>query len=279
MRNFASQANAIKAEASKVWNDVMYDVQKGGVQGEEALERFVERFSRSSISMTWMVHVPEVLQAQKMLRDYENMGNIVAFDPKICEDLPSLEPEAMMGELPVNAIACLEAKLRLERLQSQKAHISTLLINNDFNKKKWDSWELRVRNHLRNIDRSQPDMTFAFALFLYNKGSEYYKEALYWTDYTLETRNQWPEGQDFVEKSNKLYQIRAQLALEIWMQAEKAYTKERTAELDQLSKEARGLAKDLSREWLDYTRQAELPTNDAFNMCMSTSPDPEYCKE
>ena len=279
MRNFASQADSIKAEASKVWNDVLYDVQKGGVQGEQALQRFVERFGSSSISMTWMVHVPEVLKAQKMLRDYENMGNIIAFNPKICEDLPALEPGAMMGELAPDAIACLEAKLRLERLQSQKSHISTLLINNDFNKKKWDSWELRVRNHLRNIDRSQPDMTFAFALYLYNKGPEYYKEALYWTDYTFETRNQWPEGQDFINKSNKLYQIREQLALEIWMQTEKAYTRERTAELDQLSKEARGLAKDLSREWLDYTRQADLPTNDAFNMCMSTSPEPDYCKE
>ena len=279
MRNFASQANAIKAEASKVWNDVLYDVQKGGVQGEEALQRFVDRFESSGISMTWMVHIPEVLKAQKMLRDYENMGNIVAFDPKICEDLPSLEPEAMMGELTADAIACLEAQLRLERLQSQKAHISTLLLNNDFNKKNWDSWELRVRNHLRNIDRSQPDMTFAFALYLHNKGSEYYKEALYWTDYTFETRNQWPEGQDYIDKSNKLYQIRSQLALEIWMETEKAYTKERTAELDQLSREARGRAKDLSREWLDYARQAELPTGDAFNMCMSTSPDPEYCKE
>ena len=279
MRNFASQADAIKAEASKVWNDVLYDVQKGGVQGEESLQRFVERFGQSSISMTWMVHVPEVLQAQKMLRDYENLGNIVAFDPKICEDLTSLEPEAMMGELKPDAIACLEAQLRLERLQSKKSHISTLLINNDFNNKSWESWEVRVRNHLRNIDRSQPDLTFAFALYLHNKGPEYFKEALYWTDYTFETRNQWPEGQDFVEKSNKLFQIRAQIALEIWIKLRKAYTKERTAELDQISKEARGLAKDLSREWLDYTRQAELPTSDAFNMCMSTSPDPEYCKE
>ena len=40
MRNFASQADAIKSEASKVWNDVLYDVQNGGVQGEESLQRF-----------------------------------------------------------------------------------------------------------------------------------------------------------------------------------------------------------------------------------------------
>ncbi len=279
MRNFANQSEAIKAEAQKVWNDVMYDVQKGGTQGEEALQRFVERFADSSIEMKWMVHIPEVLKAQRMLRDYENLGNIVAFDPKICEDLPALEPDAMMGELSPEVIACLEAQLRLERLQSKRSHLSTLLINNDLNKKNWDSWEIRVRNHLKNIDRSQPDMTFSFAIFLHNKGSEYFKEALYWTDYTFETRNQWPEGQDYMTKSNKLYQLRAQLALEIWMQAEKAYTKERTAELDQITQEARGLAKDLSREWLDYARQAELPTNDAFNMCLSASPDPEFCKE
>ena len=279
MRNFANQSESIKTEAQKVWNDVLYDVQKGGVQGEEALKRFVERFSDSSIEMKWMVHIPEVLKAQRMLRDYENLGNIVAFDPKMCEDLGALEADAMLGELQIEIIACLEAQLRLERLQSNKSHISTLLINNDLNKRNWDSWELRVRNHLKNIDRSQPDLTFSFAIFLHNKGSEYYKEALYWTDYTMDTRTQWPEGQSFMTKSNKLFQLRAQLALEIWMQAEKAYTKERTAELDQVSKEARGLATNLAREWLDYARQAELPTEDAFNICISTSIDPEFCKE
>jgi len=279
MRNFANQSESIKTEAQKVWNDVLYDVQNGGVQGEEALKRFVERFSDSSIEMKWMVHIPEVLKAQRMLRDYENLGNIVAFDPKMCEDLGSLEADAMLGELQIEIIACLEAQLRLERLQSNKSHISTLLINNDLNKRNWDSWELRVRNHLKNIDRSQPDLTFSFAIFLHNKGSEYYKEALYWTDYTMDTRTQWPEGQSFMTKSNKLFQLRAQLALEIWMQAEKAYTKERTAELDQVSKEARGLATNLAREWLDYARQAELPTEDAFNICISTSIDPEFCKE
>ena len=164
-------------------------------------------------------------------------------------------------------------------MQSNKSHISTLLINNDLNKKSWESWEVRVRNHLKNIDRSQPDLTFSFAIFLYNKGSEYYKEALYWTDYTLDTRTHWPEGQNYMTKSNKLFQLRAQLALEIWMQAEKAYTKERTAELDQVSRESRGLATNLAREWLDYARQAELPTDDAFNICISTSIDPDFCKE
>jgi hypothetical protein len=279
MRNFANQSEAIKSEAQKVWNDVLYDVQKGGTQGEEALKRFVERFAESSVEMKWMVHIPEVLKAQRMLRDYENLGNIVAFDPKMCEDLGNLEADAMLGELSVEIIACLEAQLRLERLQSNKSHISTLLINNDLNKKNWKSWELRVRNHLKNIDRSQPDLTFSFAIFLYNKGSEYYKEALYWTDYTLDTRTQWPQGQNYMTKSNKLFQLRAQLALEIWMQAEKAYTKERTAELDQISRESRGLATNLAREWLDYARQAELPTDDAFNICLSTSIDPDFCKE
>jgi hypothetical protein len=69
--------------------------------------------------------------------------------------------------------------------------------------------------------------------------------------------------------------------MELWVNAEKAYTAERTPELDQLSKEARGLAKDLAREWLDYTKQANIESSkdQAFNLCMSTSPDPEFCKE
>lgn len=279
MRSFSNQAELIRAQASKVWNDVLYDVQKGGSQGEEALKRFVERFGKSSITLEWMVYIPEVLQAQQMLQDYENLGNITAFDPAICEDITTLEEGAMLGELSNEAIACLSAKLRLEKIQSQKSGISLVLINNAMAGKDWDNWEIHVRNHLRNIDRSQPDLTFAFAVYLNNKGSEYHKEALYWTDYTMQTRSQWPEGATYKDKSNKLLQLRAQLALEIWIEAEKSYTKERTPELEQLSDTARGNAKNLAREWLEYTRQAELPTETAFNLCMSTSPDPEFCKE
>ena len=122
-----------------------------------------------------MVHIPEVLQAQRLLKDYENLGNIVAFDPAICETPEDLEADAMLGELSKEVIACLEAKLRLERIQSEKSKISLLMINNDMSGKNWESWEFRIRNHLKNIDRSQPDMTFAFAIYLNNKGSEFFE--------------------------------------------------------------------------------------------------------
>lgn len=281
MRNFANQAELLRAEATTIWNDVLFDVQKGGPQGEEALQRFLQEYEKTTIRMDWLVYIPQVSQARQMLRDYNNLGNIVAFDPEICKDVQGLEPLAIVGQLTPEHMACLDAQLRLERLQTQRSKISLLLINNDFNKKDWKSWEFRMRNHLGSIDRSEPDLSLGFAIYLQNKGPEYYKEALYWSNYALETRSNWPEGDTFVQKSNKLYKLRAQLAMELWVSAEKAYTAERTPELDQLSKEARGLAKDLAREWLDYTKQANIESSkdQAFNLCMSTSPDPEFCKE
>ena len=76
----------------------------------------------------------------------------------------------------------------------------------------------------------------------------------------METRQSWSSGNQFVQKSNNLYRLRAELALELWSLAEDRYTQDRTNESDQLSRRPRGLAKDLSREWLDYARQAELST-------------------
>lgn len=279
MRNFANQAELLRAEAITVWNDVLYDVQKGGQQGEDALKRYLEKYGKTTISVDWIVHIPQVSQARVMLKDYANAGNIIPFDPEICKDLLVLEAEAIMGTLKREQIACLEAQLRLERIQTQKSKISTLLISNDFNAKNWEAWENRVRYHLSSIDRSQPDMSFAFAVFLKQKGSEYFKEALKWSGYALETRMAWPEGDQFVTKSNRLFQLRAELAMEIWIQAEAAYAEGRTPELDQLSQEARGRARDLAKEWMDYAQKTNRDSERPFNMCMSASTDPEFCAD
>ena len=117
-------------------------------------------------------------------------------------------------------ITCIEAKLRLERLQTEKSKLSLLLINNSFNAKDFTYWENRLRRHLQNIDRSDPDMTLAFSVFLRKKGAEYYEEALSWTDYTMETRQSWSSGNQFVQKSNNLYRLRESFALELWSLAE-----------------------------------------------------------
>ena len=202
LRYFAHSAELLRAQAVTKWNSVLYDVQKGGQQGEDALKHFLAEYERASISIEWMAYVPQVAEARRLLRDYSNAGNIIQFDPEACSSPQDLEAEAMLGELTVEQIACIEAKLRLERLQTQKSKLSLLLINNAFNKQDWEEWELRTRHHLSGIDRSHPDMTFSFAIFLRKKGEEYYEEALGWTEYTLDTRSQWPKGQQFVEKSN-----------------------------------------------------------------------------
>ena len=279
MRSFTNAADLIRAEATTVWNNVLYDVQKGGSQGEDSLRHFLEEYERASITQEWMVYVPQVAEARRFLRDYDAKGNIVQFDPQACLDTEALEASAMLGELSIEEMACVEAQLRLERIQTKKSKLSTLLINNAFNAEQWNDWENLMRQHLDGIDRSQPDQTFAFAIYLRQKGAEYFEEALGWSEYTQDTRSAWPEGKPYVQKSNKLFQFRAEVAMELWIIAEKRYTDERTAELDQLSREARGLTKDLAREWLDYAQKTDQNTKRAFNMCMSASEDPSYCKE
>jgi len=153
------------------------------------------------------------------------------------------------------------------------------LINNDLYAKNWVSWEYRMRHHLSSIDRSQPDHSFSFSVFLKQKGPEYYKEALKWSNYTMETRTSWPDGDQFVMKSNRLFQLRSELAMEIWIQAEAQYAEERTAELDQISMEARGLARDLAKEWLDYAQKTNRDSERPFKMCMSATTEPSFCND
>ena len=279
MRNFSNQSELLRAEAITVWNDVLFDVQKGGQQGEDALKRYLERYERTEISATWLLHIPQVSQARIILKNYANAGNIIPFDPQICKDLFRLEGDAMMGALGKEQIACLEAELRLERIQTKRSMLSTLLINNDLHAKNWKSWEYRMRHHLSSIDRSQPDHSFSFAVFLKQKGPEYYKEGLKWSNYTMETRTSWGEGDQFIVKSNRLFQLRAELSMELWIQAEAQYAEERTAELDQISMEARGLARDLAKEWHDYAQKTNRDSDRPFKMCMSATTEPSFCND
>ena len=118
-----------------------------------------------------------------------------------------MEAKAMMGEISDAEIACLESKIRLQRKQSERAKISRILINNANQKRDYETWESLMRRHLERFDRSDPDMTWAMTVYLYNKGKEHYGDAIKWAENTVENRQRWDSGDQFVENSYNLYKM------------------------------------------------------------------------
>ena len=177
-----------------------------------------------------------------------------------------MEAKAMMGEISDAEVACLESKIRLHRKQSDRAKISRILINNANQKKDYENWESLMRRHLERYDRSDPDMTWALTVYLYQKGKEHYGEAIKWAENTVENRQRWESGEQFVENPQSLYLCHSFHTL--WIEAEAVYRQDRNPETEAYTEEMRGFAKDNAREWLDYARASEQPTKQAFDMCV-----------
>ena len=95
-------------------------------------------------------------------------------------------------------------------------------------------WERLMSRHLEEIDRSDPDLCFSYAIFLYRTTIDNQEESIKWSGYALENKHKW-EGDEFVKKVSSLYKLRAESAAKLWRHAEELYGKEPTAEHDEMT--------------------------------------------
>jgi hypothetical protein len=278
-RRFEDAASLIQAKANQDWQNTLFQIQNGGAEAEEALKEFILQYEDVSITVEWIFPVPELNEAHKLLQAYNLNGNIGDIRPEDCADLLPLEAKSIMGELSPSEVGCLEARIRLEQLTTEKERFSRLLITNAQVSNRTDDWERLMLRHLERIDRSDPNLTFAMTIFMYNKGKDHYREALKWADYALENRQRWEAGPDFTIKSGQLFEIRARMGSQIWVQSEQDYLALRSPENKEITQRERGQAKNFAREWLDYARAAGQPTKTAFDMCVSAAGSAEMCTE
>ena len=270
-RRLEFSASYLKAQADNEWQLTIMEAKKGGSDGEAALKDFLKKYEYSTISMNWAIYVPQVQEARQLMQTFEREGNIGSFSITDCQDKEELKTVAGRGGLSEAQIGCIESQIRLNRTQTERTNLSLILIANAQMKKDMVLWEKLVRRHLEEYDRSNPTLSLGFAVFLYQKGQDYYRESFKWTNYAIETRLQWQAGEDFKHKSNTLLQLRTQLATNLWIRAEEIYRQERTPENEEEVSNMRGLAKECAREWMDYAKAADLmeDARKAFDMCVS----------
>ena len=164
-----------------------------------------------------------------------------------------------------------------ERLQTTKNKVSRLLIVNAESKKDWAAWENLVQRHLEDVDRSDPDLCFRYAVYLHKQGGlDVAEEAIRWAGYALENKQIW-EPPDFVKKVNGLHRLRAEAAHRLWVDAEQTHSKNPTPDSDRMAQDYRGIAMSFSREWLDYARAAGQKTEKAYQMCRSAAGAEAFC--
>jgi hypothetical protein len=195
-----------------------------------------------------------------------------------CSDLVKLEPSAMMGQLRPGQASCLEARIGSEPQQTTKDKISRLLISNAENKGDKAEWQRLIKRHLEDIDRSDPDLCFKYALDLSRGGVSRAQGVIRWSDYALENKAKW-SGQTYKTRVFSLYKLRAEAANKLWQDAEQEFmTKDHTDENEAKAGKYRGTAKDYAREWLDYAKASEQDTKTAMALCVSASGNRAFCE-
>ena len=195
-----------------------------------------------------------------------------------CSNLMRLEPSAMMGKLSQGEINCLEDMLRDTDRQTYKRKLSLLLMSDSWAKGEKLRWEAVVARHLEQIDRSDPDLCYKYALFLSKKGPSNAAEAIRWADVALENRTRW-SGDTHVARVYSLYRLQARAALSEWMDVEQRLAETQDESLRTKADEARNQTKTLSRQWLEYARSSGKDSTSAFEMCRQAAGTDTFCMD
>ena len=193
-----------------------------------------------------------------------------------CDDLVSLEAPAMMGNLGVGRRKCLESRISGSS-QTTKNKISRVLISDAEARGDRSDWERLMKRHLEDIDRSDPNLCFTYAIHLSRGGVGRAHGVIRWADYALENKQQW-SGSTYKKNVYGLYKLRAKAANKLWQASETKYVEDRSDENESKAKKYRDLTKNYGREWLDYARASSQSTKSPLSLCVSAAGSTEFCE-
>ena len=197
-----------------------------------------------------------------------------------CDDLRQLEGVALLGALSPAHSACLEQRIATEAVLTKKNKISRVLLINSESAKNGE-WPRLMKRHLTEFDQSDPDMCLKYALHLSKKrGASSAYGVIKWSEVALERKTRW-SGPTFTKRVYDLHKLRSHAANKLWQRSNEDLLNagSNREELAAKEEKARGRAKSLAREWLDFARAASQNTSEAMSLCVSTAGSKKFCKE
>ncbi|GEM_PF-1003293 len=197
-----------------------------------------------------------------------------------CDDLKPLQPQAVMGRLRAGQIGCLEDAFGAAGSQTDKDAISRVLMVNAEAADDKRSWEKLVKRHLDEVDRSDPEICFSYALHLSKGSVGRAYGVIKWADYALENKTVWT-GSTYKARVYALYKLKAEAATRLWEDAAQKVVDgkgDRDA-LQSDEEQRRGIAKTYALEWLTYARQSGQKTSEPMALCVSAAGNKKFCGE
>lgn len=178
--------------------------------------------------------------------------------------LVELENAAAKGALSEEQKGCLESAYASAEVQTTKGKISRVLLVNAY---AYDTatWAKLVQRHLDEVERSDPNIAYLYAFYLFNRDNPDFEEVIRWIDVALERRTEW-KGETLITRVYHLHRARAWAAHEAWRSVE-----EKGGADGAKTEELRNRAKTYAREWLDYARQAKRSSTEAEELCVNAA--------
>jgi hypothetical protein len=193
-----------------------------------------------------------------------------------CADVQALETKALLGQLSEATTSCLETRLANAPKMTDKKRVSSVLMANAWAKGDKDGWESLVKRHLDEIDQSDPDLCYKYALHLSRQGPSRASGVIRWANVALENRMVWI-GDTYTSRVYSLYKVRAAASQALWMQAEQEHTGSPNDNTREKVDKYRNLTKVNAREWYEYAKSSGKDANLALQLCMSAAGTSDYC--
>jgi len=194
-----------------------------------------------------------------------------------CDNITALEKQAMLGKLSDGQQACLEKSYSGAAKQTEKDKVSRVLMANAYGKGDLKGWEKLVRRHLEEIDQSDADLCYKYALHLAKGGAGKAPGVIRWANVALENRTVWT-GTTYQDRVSGLYKMRAVSAQSMWKAAEDEHAKNPTDETKKKVDDTRSQTKVFAREWYEYCKVAGKDTTTALQLCTSAAGTKDYCE-
>ncbi|MEZ4240110.1 MAG: hypothetical protein R3F59_28960 [Myxococcota bacterium] len=182
-----------------------------------------------------------------------------------------------MGKLPEPTIACLEARATGDEKMTDRRKASQLLMADAWQKGDKKGWEQLVKRHLDEIDQSDPDLCYKYALYLSQQGVGRASGVIRWSNVALENRMVWI-GDTYKNRVYSLYKVRSAASQALWQQAEEEHRAAGTDETRDKVEKYRNLTKVNAREWYEYALESGKDANIALQLCMSAAGTADYCE-
>jgi hypothetical protein len=150
-------------------------------------------------------------------------------------------------------------------------------MTNAYAKSDQAGWEKLVERHLNEIDRSDPDMCYRYALSLSKKGASRASEVIKWSDVSLENKTQWT-GDTYTSKVYSLLKLKSAAAQALWESADKKHATAPTPASEAEVEKWRNLTKNYAREWYEYAKTAGKDSKVPLTLCISAAGTADFCE-